>query len=109
MSKTLYDLKVGDNVVITNLYSETIEKVERLTKHYIVVRNLKYRKTDGRLSGGGRWYCESIRIATPDDIEQIRRKQLHNRLVMEIDNTPLQTLTNDQLQSILDIIKQPRT
>lgn len=106
MDNTLYALQVGDEVVVTTYYSEYVEKVERLTNNYVIVRNAKYRKSDGFLAGGDSWSTTHIRMATPADIEQIKNKQLHNRLVRAVNEISFQSLTNNQLQSILQIAKQ---
>lgn len=109
MSKTLYDLQVGDEVILVQHYFEMVVKVERLTNNYVVIGRSKYRKSDGNRIGCDRWTYEYIRIATPDDIKQIREKHCHNRLVKLVSNIPFQSLTNDQLQSILNIVKNIKT
>lgn len=108
MSKTLYELQAGDEVLVANNYSEAVMKVERVTNNYVVIRHSKYRKSDGRLVGDHKWTCEHIRIATPEDIQRIREKHWYNRLVKLVSAIPFQSLTNDQLQSILSIAKQPQ-
>lgn len=106
MSKTLYDLQAGDEVLVVTCYSEAVVKVERTTKNYIVIGRSKYRKSDGILVGSDIWRREYIRISTPDDIQRIKEKHWHGRLVKLVSNIPFQSLTNDQLQSILNIVKQ---
>lgn len=106
MNKTLYDLQAGNEVLVVNNYSEAVVKVERTTNNYIVIGHSKYRKSNGRLVGDNVWRQEYIRIATPDDVQRIRKKHQHDRLVKLVSNIPFQSLTNDQLQSILNITKQ---
>lgn len=109
MIKTLYDLQVGDEVLVVNNYSEAVIKVERVTNNYVVIGRSKYRKSDGCLVGGDIWTNEHIYIATPDDVKRIREKNWHNRLVKLVSNIPFQSLTNEQLTSILNIAQQPQT
>lgn len=106
MSKTLYDLQVGDEIIITNYYGESLVKVERLTNNYIVVGRSKYRKSDGVLAGAGWWGKETIRVATKDDAERIKAKQIHDKLAKKVSNIPFNYLSTAQLQAILNIAKQ---
>lgn len=109
MNKTLYDLQAGDEVLVVNNYSEAVTKVERVTNNYVVIGRSKYRKSDGCLVGGDKWTNEHIYVATPDDVKRIREKYWHNGLVKMVSNIPFQSLTNEQLQSILNIVRQNQT
>ena len=109
MNKTLYDLQAGDEVLVVNNYSEAVTKVGRVTNNYVVIGRSKYRKSDGCLAGGDIWTNEHIYVATPDDVKRIREKHWHHRLVKMVSNIPFQSLTNEQLQSILNIVRQNQT
>lgn len=106
MGKTLYDLQVGDEVIVATHCSEYIVKVQRLTNNYVVAENSRYRKSDGLLAGSDKLYQKYIYAATPEDIARIHEKHLHNRLARTVSDIPFQSLTNGQLQSILDIARQ---
>ena len=106
MSKTLYDIQVGDEVIVTTCFSEVIEKVTRLTDKYVVVGRTKYRKSDGGISGDDSWASGFLAVATPEAIERIKTQNIHSKLVLEVSKIPFQSLSNEQLQSIIYIAKQ---
>lgn len=101
--KTLYDLQEGDEVLLTSMYWERIVTVSRLTKHYIIIGNTKFRKDGGFKVTTDRWDQEHISIIVPEDIERIKNRQKHERLVLEAKAISFQSLTSEQLQSIIGI------
>lgn len=101
--KTLFDLQEGDEVLIKNHRHEMMCKVSRVTKCYIIVGNTKYRKKDGFVVSHDIWDNDHISIVTPKDIERIKNRQKHERLVLEAKAISFQSLTSEQLQSIIDI------
>lgn len=101
--KTLYDLREGDSVLIQSQYYEQIATVTRLTKQYIIVGNTKYRKKDGIQVTRNRWEYVRLSIISPEDLERIKKRKKHERLVLEAKAISFQSLSNEQLQSIIDI------
>lgn len=101
--KTLSELQEGDEILIQNRYHEQVSKVSRVTKCYIIVGNTKYRKKDGFIVSRDLWDSSHISIVTPEDIERIKNNQKHARLVLEAKAISFQSLTSEQLQSIIDI------
>lgn len=101
--KTLYDLREGDAVLIQSQYYEQIATVIRLTKQYIIVGNTKYRKKDGCKVAQDRWEYERLSVISPEDLERIKKRKKHERLVLEVRAISFQSLSNEQLQSIIDI------
>lgn len=102
-TKTLYDIQEGDEVLLVSMYWERVVTVSRLTKCYIIIGNEKYRKDGGFKVTADRWSTEHIRIVSPKDIERIKNRQKHERLVLEAKAISFQSLTSEQLQSIIDI------
>lgn len=101
--KTLYDLREGDEVLIQSRYCEQIATVTRLTKLYIFVGNTKYRKENGRKSPYDPWETEFLSIVKPEDLERVKNRKKHEQLVRKAKATPFQSLSNEQLQTIIDI------
>lgn len=101
--KTLYDLREGDAVLIQSQYYEKIATVTRLTKQYIIVGNTRYRKKDGCKVGQDCWESVCLSIVSPEDLERIKNRKKHERLVLEAKAISFQSLSNEQLQSIIDI------
>lgn len=78
----LSELKAGDEVILRNggyLNSDTIEIIERTTKHWIILsKGRKFRISDGYPVGKRdcRWFSiSSIKSATPELKEKIKREQ----------------------------------
>lgn len=76
--KELSNLQVGDKVIVYEKYGDRkIATVERITKTLVVVKNIKYRKSDGFESGNNGLFTRSIDI--PKDEEQIKQIELEVR------------------------------
>lgn len=103
MSKTLYDIQPGDQVLWENLYHKEICTVERVTKNYIIIRNQKYQRVSGRLVNTDRWNTTYIRPLSQELKEQIQREILHRQLCSQVKHIKIESLTIEQLQAILGI------
>lgn len=104
MAKTLDDIKFGDKVVVTTRFSKSVQKVTCVTKCYIIAGGEKYKKSDGEIVNANRWNQAYISVVSPDEIEDINKKQLHDSLVLKVQSIPFYTLTTEQLQTILDTV-----
>lgn len=102
------NLKVGDLVIVNgnSATSEDMFKVERLTKHQIVVNNRHYWKKDGRLVGGDCWHYGKIRPATENDIEYFNMRKQKGELLQFIRRVPWWELSLESLNTICDIVKK---
>lgn len=103
-------LKAGDEVFITNLSNEQLEKVERVTPTQVVVRGDRYRKSDGGEVGiVGRENRVRIVQAMPKKIaaykESVKRRNLSYNIISKMDTSKL---TTDQLQRILGILEEDK-
>lgn len=100
--KELKDLVVGDEVVAYDKYDRRrIAIVERITKNFVVVNNIKYRKSDGFASG--EYYIFSRRIEIPKDKEQIKSIKLEYRkriIIHRIHNINLNDYPLEVLEKI---------
>jgi len=79
MTKSLSEIKSGDEVILRDRRSNTIEVVERTTKCWIILsKGRKFRISDGYPVGERdfSWFnISSIKPATPALKEEIKRKE----------------------------------
>lgn len=82
--KTLYDLKVGDEVVLfRDGKPREVRKVEKVTPKQIclgLTGSWKFRKEDGKEIGGSSYSYNRIRIVTPEILDQIKTNERHSKL-----------------------------
>lgn len=112
MTKTLYDLNVGD-YVIRHYGSEPskVLTIEKATKTQLVCSyNLKYSRKNGkRIRTGFKNDIDSIRVPTPGEVEEIEKEARHLQRLTSLRNQIKSALmskdmTEDQLESIIGII-----
>lgn len=102
--KTLYDLKVGDWVVIRFSDIQQLRQVTRTTDTFIIIDSLKFRKKDGFQAGqNSKWIAPYIVIASDEMVKDFHDLKIHTKLVQTVMEIPFQSLTNNQLRSILNI------
>lgn len=73
--KTLRDLQVGDEVIVSAPYSrDGVAKVAKITKSHIYTDSpyIKYNIGDGYEVGVGYRWSHNIRVGTTEEIEKIR-------------------------------------
>ncbi len=80
---SLDDIKAGDAVarILKGIFKESIEKVivDRVTKTQVIIRNKRYRKSDGEAIGQSRDTCYVqfvIRVITPEIEEKLKEQEL---------------------------------
>ena len=106
MNKTLYDLQVGDEVIVIGRNSKTIQKVTRLSANFVTIGRNKYRKIDGYIIGVDRWIRNYITVATPEDVERIKQQDRLDKLVKEVSSISFGSLSIEQLEAIIHIARQ---
>ena len=88
--KTLEDLKVGDEVVITGRIT-SIATIERITAtQFVMSSGLKYRRKDGGVVNGGDWDSSYINFAISVEavkMDQEKRKLLNDLVAMIVGNS----------------------
>ena len=97
----LKDLKVGDDVIVANCFSDHFTKVEHVTKTKITVGGRKFRVSDGyAVERGGGFVRSHLTKATPAKFAE--RKLNHKRRFLrefEWDN-----LADDLVEPIFNLI-----
>ena len=104
MVMSLENVKAGDRVV-HNGYQLGVEIVDRVTKTMIVINGLKYRKSDGRMIGAGKWSLCYISPASDDEICEIILK---NREENARDKLRSRTFAGIPLDKLIEIEKIAR-
>lgn len=100
---TLENVKVGDKLVTTNNYGESIEIVERITETLVITKYYRYGKKDGYAKGMDRYSYRKAKPATPEDINRIADRSYREHLVNACKNIKFSQLTNSQLDAIVRI------
>lgn len=75
--KTLRDLQVGDEVIVSDPYSmDGVVQVAKITESHIYTDApyVKYNIDDGYEVGVGRRWAHNIRVGTAEEIEKVRNE-----------------------------------
>ena len=106
----LENLNVGDEVIIVDPIFEirnTIEKVVRITKTLIILScGLRFRKDNGKEYGDSGHFTYSIHVATPEEIEEIKAKQITRKQFEEIFGFDWSWLSDEDRNKVYEIISK---
>ena len=106
----LENLNVGDEVILENpiFKSETtIKKVVRITKTLIILSDgLRFRKDNGKAYGDSGYFVYSIHVATPEEIEKIKAKQIARKQIEEIFWFNWSCLSDEDREKVYEIISK---
>ena len=106
----LENVKVGDKVIYSHYYhGDTIVKVEKVTKNYIIVKGNKYKKIDGSIASSNHWTLTRIRCAKNDNefnkiINEQKRREIIRVIINKVNSGNLKKLSIEDLNKINDII-----
>lgn len=106
METDLENVKVGDKVIFSNGWDESIAIVSKVTKTQIHVGISRYRKCNGRAVGAGVWDRRRI---DPYSEEAALKIELKNRRVEMCDyirSYPYGSLSFDDLQKVYNMINE---
>lgn len=102
MSGVLDNVKVGDRLFVTGRWNKSIETVEKVTKLHVITRNGKYRKSGCSVGDG--WTHSYARLATAEDIENVRKEIARSKMLAKCRDINFGSLTDSQLEQILEIV-----
>ena len=105
-SNTLYDVKVGDQVLWIGHHNKRILTITRLTKTTIVCGYEKFRKSDGRCVPSDPWSMSFIEVLTPEKRLQLETQKKHFQLAQKCSKAPYHLFSIDILESISNLIDQ---
>lgn len=106
MSGVLHNIKVGDKLRISNGYSWKIGVVEEVLKSCVVVNGTKFNKRSGDRVPFAKWDMFSARPATEEDVQTFNALKRRSKMINAIENAQLTSLSDSQLERILEIINQ---
>lgn len=98
-------LKVGDRVILHQRYQhDQIRIIEKITKLYIIVGGVKYRKDTGSQYDG--YTFSSIGIATNDEIKRITKEGIRRRIIEELSHNDWYKYSDDFLNKIYKLVEE---
>lgn len=99
----LENVKVGDKLIVSSRYDKYIATVERLTATLVITKHIRFSKKDGKMPGCDSWNFTTAEPATPEMIEQIRKKEKRIKLIQSCEKIEFRSLTDSKLEAILKI------
>lgn len=103
----LENVKVGDKLLARNYYQERIETVVKVTKTLVVAQQgRRYRKRDGRGLPIERGYSTYAKPATQLEIERVAKANARIKNIRICKDTDYGKLTDEQIERIVNIIKE---
>ena len=103
----LENVKVGDLLLINDRWGEVVAVVERLTATLIVTGNgYRINRKSGCVHGGGQWNHISVRIASQEDVDRVRRGRYRVEMINKCGKICFSNLSDSQLEQILEIASQ---
>lgn len=101
------DIKVGDEVIITNSFYEKVCRVTRTTKTLIVADNVRFNKKDGFEFGlHGYAMIPHLKRATPEALAAIMDERKRHYLISKITGYPYHTMSTEELEKVYDFINK---
>lgn len=109
----LNDLKVGDTVLVCKRYGTTPTKVDRITATQIILGELRFKKSTGKLITSDQWSTIHIQQATPERTQALadeaKRAKLLAEVTRAVEGFKLKQAPTEQLQAILDAFTNPQS
>lgn len=102
MNDWIKDLKVGDKVIISNVYATRIGVVEKITPAGNIKANRVLFNPNGRERGGDIWACSHLRRATPEAIKKIEDQEIINKAIKLMRET--KNITVEQAKNIIFLL-----
>lgn len=104
---SLENVKVGDKLLVFYPHDvKGIETVERITATLVITKHHRFVKKSGKAQGSDSWSYTYAKLATSEDAEKIGRDVMRRNLIRKCENINFNTLTDSQLEQILEIANQ---
>lgn len=100
---SLENVKVGDKLIMTSRWNQSILTVEKVQKNFVIANSYKFRKSDGSLVSSDRWSLTTAKIATEKDLEAFKKVVLRNKMIGQCRDIIFEKLSDFQLEQILEI------
>lgn len=100
---SLENAKVGDKLIMTSRWNQSVLTIEKVQKNLVIANGYKFRKSDGSLVSSDRWSLTTAKIATERDLEASRKAVLRNKMIVQCHDIIFESLSDSQLEKILEI------
>lgn len=100
---SLENAKVGDKLIMTSRWSQSILTVEKVQKNFVIANSYKFRKSDGFLVSSDKWSLTTAKIATERDLESFRKAVKRSKMIGQCREIRFESLSDSQLEQILEI------
>lgn len=101
---SLENVTVGDKLVVFYPYDvKRIETVERISSTLVITKNHRFIKKSGKAQGCDSWSYVFAKLATFEDVEKISREAKRKNILRRCENIKFNTLSDSQLEQILEI------
>lgn len=108
MNGVLDNAKVGDKLIMTSRWYTSIITVEKVQKNFVIANCYKFRKRNGSLVTSDSWSSASARIATDEDLENLRKDVKRQKMISKCRDIVFDSLSDSQLERILEMVN-PKT
>jgi len=102
----LEKLKVGDKVILSSNYSDSVVSVTRLTKTLIITDSGRFSKGDGWLHGGSTWSMCKLLKANKEAIKEIGLQCQKRKIISTLQCFNFNQLDLSVLQKINNLIQE---
>ena len=103
------NIKTGDDVLLIERYSESLQKVGKVTKTRFEVRGYTFTK-DGREYGGSRYSYGAVKLLTENEKTEFlnKEKEKHKRrmTIADLEKIRFKELSTDKLLKIIEIANE---
>lgn len=101
----LENAKVGDQLLVSRPHGScAIETVERITPTLVITKSHRFVKRTGDAHNMGKWFYTTAQLATPADVERVRRESRRKELATQCGSINFHNLSVTQLAQILEIV-----
>lgn len=106
--ETLENVRVGDKVIFSNNWRDSVEIVTKVTETQIHTKYSRYRKSDGRRIGAGSFDINRILPYSEELVNRINRNEKQRKMVNELKNYPYHNLSYEKLEKIYNFLKEDK-
>lgn len=104
---SLENVKVGDTLLMTSRWNQSLLTVEKVQKNFVIANSYKFRKSDGSLVSSDRWTLAFAKKATKEDLESFRKAVKRSKMIRQCREIKFESISDSQLEQILEIANNP--
>ena len=104
MRETLKNIQVGDMVFVYYDTQTSIKPVQKITPSGLIKVDGNRFNSNGRIRGGGSYCTTRIEIATPEKIEEFRKRVYIKKILAHLKELKFEDITLEQAEEINRIL-----